>query len=96
MWQLKLVAVCVCVCVCLASSGTGRRKPNKQGAIESRRAAIIESAKAIGIDELKQEQYLAIDFILRGKDTFVSLPTGYGKSVVFAALPLAFDKVKGL
>ena len=94
MWQLKLVAVCVCVC--LASFGTGRREANKKEAMESRRAAIIESAKAIGIDELKQEQYLAIDSILRGKDTFVSLPTGYGKSVVFAAIPLAFDKLKGL
>ena len=49
--------------------------------MESRRAAIIESAKTIEIDELKREQYLAIDSILRGKDTFVSLPTGYGKSV---------------
>ena len=33
--------------------------------MESRRAAIIESGKAIGIDELKREQYLAIDSILR-------------------------------
>ena len=33
--------------------------------------------------------------IIGGKDTFVSLPTGYGKSVIFAALPMAFDQLKG-
>lgn len=91
----SLLCVCVCVCMWLALAQEGKKQTRRE-AMESRRAAIIESAKAIGIDELKREQYLAIDSILRGKDTFVSLPTGYGKSVVFAALPLAFDKVKGL
>ena len=63
--------------------------------MDVRRQAIVESAQAVGIEKLKPEQFRAIDSILRGKDTFVSLPTGYGKSVIFTALPLAFDKVRG-
>ena len=56
---------------------------------------IIESARAIGIHYLKPEQMKAMYSIIGGKDTFVSLPTGYGKSVIFAALPMAFDQLKG-
>ena len=32
---------------------------------------------------------------MSGRDTFVSLPTGYGKSIIYAALPLIFDRVLG-
>lgn len=60
-----------------------------------RTAAIIESAKILGIKQFKQKQVAAIESFLSGKDTFVSLPTGYGKSVIYAALPLAFDTLKG-
>lgn len=60
-----------------------------------RTAAIIESAKILGIKQFKQKQVAAIESFLGGKDTFVSLPTGYGKSVIYAALPLAFDTLKG-
>ena len=44
-----------------------------------RTAAIIESAKILGIKQFKQKQVAAIESFLSGKDTFVSLPTGYGK-----------------
>lgn len=60
-----------------------------------RQEAIIESSRALGIDQLKPEQMKAMDSILQGNDTFVSLPTGYGKLIIFAALPKAFDKFKG-
>ena len=65
---------------------------NMQG---RRTAAIIESAKILGIKQFKQKQVEAIETFLSGKDTFVCLPTGYGKSVIYAALPLAFDALKG-
>ena len=42
-------------------------------------------------EEQKQE---AVTF-LQGKDTFVSLPTAYGKSLIFALLTSAFDFVRG-
>ena len=54
-----------------------------------RQKVITESARVIGINHLKPQQVRAMDSILNGTDTFVSLPTGYGKSVIFAALPLA-------
>ena len=37
-----------------------------------RTAAIIESAKILGIKQLKQKQVEAIESFLSGKDTFVS------------------------
>ena len=61
-----------------------------------RRQSITNSAAKIGVDQLKPEQMRALEAILSGKDTFVSLPTGYGKSIIFAALPLAFDELKGI
>ena len=40
---------------------------------------------------LKPKQLEAIQAFMSGKDTFVSLPTGYGKFAIYAVLPLAFD-----
>ena len=57
--------------------------------------AISESAAALGFEHLKDKQVAAMTSFLKGNDTFVSLPTGYGKSIIYAALPLAFDKLKG-
>ena len=44
---------------------------------------------------LKEKQREAIEGFCSGNDVFVSLPTGYGKSLIFAVLPLVFDKIKG-
>ena len=56
---------------------------------------INECARAYGL-ELKAKQAEAIFSFVHGHDTFVSLPTGYGKSLVYALLPSVFDKIKGL
>ena len=56
---------------------------------------ISEAAKAIGIQSLKDKQLEAITAFVNGHDTFVSLPTGYGKSTVYATLPYIFDKIRG-
>ena len=48
----------------------------------------------LGYVALKNEQERALLAFLRGHDVFVSLPTGYGKSLCYAALPAAFDKLR--
>ena len=40
---------------------------------------------------LKPEQISAIKSVLLGNDTFVWLPTGFGKSICFEALPFVYD-----
>ena len=57
--------------------------------------AITESGKLLGYDKLKTEQLEAIFAFLNGNDVFVSLPTGYGKSIIYAILPYAFDNLRG-
>ena len=32
---------------------------------------------------------------ISGNDVFVTLPTGYGKSLIFGPLPWVFDEIKG-
>ena len=55
---------------------------------------IKEAALKLGIT-LKDKQLEAVLSFMRGKDVFVSLPTGYGKSIIYTVLPLAFDLYKG-
>ena len=56
---------------------------------------IVRSAAAnLGYSSLKPEQELAILSFMEGNDVFVSLPTGYGKSLCYAALPYAFDELR--
>ncbi len=57
--------------------------------------AIAYSLKKLKYDELKCEQKQAVTAFLSGNDTFVSLPTGYGKSLCYGILPLAFDYLRG-
>ena len=58
-------------------------------------AAIDESAKQLGYTLLKEKQKEAAMAVLSGCNTFVALPTGYEKSVVYALLPKAFDIYRG-
>ena len=46
--------------------------------------------------KLKDEQKQAIQAAYDGKDVFVFLPTGFGKSVCFQSLPFLFDHKLGL
>ena len=54
-------------------------------------AAIHHAVKEAGLEKLKKEQDRVISEFVSGKDVFVSLPTGYGKSLCYALLPLVFD-----
>ncbi len=46
--------------------------------------------------QLKNEQKQAIYAIYGGKDVFICLPTGLGKSICFQILPFLFDHKRGL
>lgn len=56
---------------------------------------IDESVRELGLKSLKEKQEEAVKSFLSNKDTFVALPTGYGKSIIYAVLPLVFDKIRG-
>ncbi|XP_065898784.1 ATP-dependent DNA helicase RecQ-like [Dysidea avara] len=58
-------------------------------------SALNHASQRMGIQGLKPKQLEAIEAFVSGKDTFVSLPTGYGKSIIFAMLPLLFDFLFG-
>ena len=47
--------------------------------------------RQLACEGLRAEQAAVVQGVLDGKDVFVALPTGYGKSLCFAVLPYAFD-----
>jgi len=55
--------------------------------------AVKEARILMGLQPLKPKQLEALVHLTEGKDTFVTLPTGCGKSIVFAVLPLVIDKM---
>ena len=58
-------------------------------------AALDEVVQEAGLTALKPKQREAIKGIVSGKDVFVAVPTGYGKSIIYALLPSLFDKLLG-
>ena len=57
------------------------------------KSVVSAAVRSLGYDVVKPEQEQALLAFLRGHDVFVSLPTGYGKSLCYAALPAAFDSL---
>ena len=53
--------------------------------------ALRFACSVVGISQLKSQQKEAIQAFAQGHDVFVSLPTGFGKSLCYALLPLVFD-----
>ena len=48
-----------------------------------------------GIETFQEEQQKAIDMFFEGNDVSVSLPTGYGKSLIYQAAPV-IDRLSSL
>ena len=57
--------------------------------------AIVEAAQGLGYASVREVQAKAIRSVIAGKDEFISLPTGTGKSLRFAHVPLVFDRLFG-
>ena len=49
----------------------------------------------MGLAELKEKQFEAVEAFMGGNDVFLTVPTGYGKSIVYGILPYAFDNMRG-
>ena len=56
---------------------------------------IGEVSRGHGYERLKEEQFSAIEKFVCGQDVFVSIPTGFRKSVIYGILPTIFDRMKG-
>ena len=57
--------------------------------------AAATTARTLGYEKMKDHQLQVVTGILKGAghDVFAVLPTGYGKSLCFASLPMLFDQV---
>ena len=55
---------------------------------------IKRAGNHLGYDTIKPEQLKVVSHFLKGVDCFVILPTGYGKSLCFALLPLVFNALR--
>ena len=56
---------------------------------------ISVAAAQLGYPTIKDEQREAMKEFLNGRDVFVALPTGFGKSLCYAVLLLAFNSLLG-
>ena len=53
---------------------------------------VIKAATILGYSSMKPEQVEVAVALIEGRDVFAILPTGFGKSLCYACLPVAFDK----
>ena len=51
--------------------------------------------EALSYQKATSERMEAIKNFVLGRDVYVSLPTGSGKSLYYAALPCIFDNIRG-
>ena len=73
------------------------RDPPDRFSDDDIKKALEYAATHLGfVDGLRIEQREALTSFLRGHDLFVSLPTGFGKSVIFQAAPLCVDYLSKL
>lgn len=59
------------------------------------REIIVEVARVHDYENLKEEQLLAMAEFVPGRNVLVSLPTGFGKSLIYGLTPLVIDRLRG-
>jgi len=76
----------------MATVPRSSEKPNSL-AIE---VAVKNAFESLGYTSVREEQMESARAILEGRDVFVCLPTGSGKSLCYGCLPLAFDTLRSV
>ena len=56
-------------------------------------SAVVHAAKKLGYMSVKPEQLQIVTSVVRGRDVFCVLPTGFGKSLCFMLLPYVYDEL---
>ena len=54
---------------------------------------VMKCIQQLGYKRMKPEQMNVVISFLRGRDVFAVLPTGFGKTLCYACLPLVFDEL---
>ncbi len=57
-------------------------------------AAIEAAFSKLGYSRVREEQLKATREFVKGRDVFISIPTGSGKSLCYGCLPLVFDTLR--
>ena len=66
-----------------------RQSPHKKMAKQIDFLSAVDTvAKSLGYNCLKDEQKVILQELLKNRDIFAVLPTGYGKSMCYISLPL--------
>ena len=55
--------------------------------------AVEEGLYQLGYESIKPEQLTAVESLLKGDDVFISVPTGFGKSLVYQLLPFCSESL---
>ncbi len=58
------------------------------------KVAILSAYQTLGYDRPTEDQERAVTEFMYGRDVFISLPTGSGKSLCFICLPLVFEYLR--
>ena len=59
------------------------------------KSAIHRAAESLGYMQLRPNQESVVQNFVQGRDVFVGLPTGSGKSLCYCILPSVFDILRG-
>ena len=80
----------------MTAESSSRQSPAQDPELDKNMKMCIHSAAySLGFT-LKTEQVESIFYFVKGIDVFVSLPTGFGKSLCYILLPSVFDLLRGV
>ena len=71
------------------------RRLKKNFPLHQVNTAILQAVRKLGYDRPTEDQKDAIRSFVEGTDVFICLPTGSGKSLCYASLPILFDILRG-